>query len=132
VQGPAITAIITHDGLTSAQVFMVLVLLLRDGTLSVIRLPDAVLQGRAAPGAGLHLAAMPVAVPGLGDLPSCVGHSLTYMPAANLFVASLRRVAGEGPGWLVTGRPVSDARLLADMTLASQPADEVEHSLHQL
>ena len=111
---------------------MVLMLLSRDGTASAVRVPDAVLYSRATPGGGLHCAAVPVAVPGAGDLPSCVGHSLTYMPAAGLLVASLRRVAGEGPGWLVAGRPVPDGRLVADVTLASQPTDEVRHTTHMV
>ena len=124
----ALTKIIAHDGLTSAQVSVLLVLLLRDGTLAATRLPDAVLQGRATPGAVLRRAAAPVLVPGSADLPSCVGVSLTYMPAAGLFVVSLQRVAGDGPGWLVTGRPVHDARLLGDITLASQPPNEVRQA----
>ena len=105
---------------------MVAALLLRDGTMSAVRLPAAVVCGTAAPGAGLKLTAVPVEVPGLHALPSCVGQSLAYMPAADLFVVSLRRVAGEGAGWLVTGRPVHDVeRLVAAATLTSQPADEV-------
>ena len=107
------------------QVSVVAALLLRDGTMAAVRLPPAVVHGAAAPGSGLRLTAVPAEVPGLAGLPSCVGQSLVYMPAAGLFVASLRRVAGEGPGWLISGRPVSDERLLANVTLTSQPTDEV-------
>ncbi len=104
---------------------MVAALLLRDGTMAAVRLPPAVAQGAAAPGSGLKLTAAPVEVTGLADLPSCVGQSLVYLPAADVFVASLRRVAGEGHGWLISGRPVSDERLLANVTLTGQPTVEV-------
>jgi len=114
------------------QVSVVAALLLRDGTMAAARLPPAVVLGAAAPGSGLRLTAVPVEVPGLAGLPSCVGQSLAYMPAVDLFLASLRRVAGEGAGWLVSGRPVSDERLLADVTLTSQPADEVRVSVLSL
>ena len=106
---------------------MVVALLSREGSVSAVRLPAATVCGAAAPGSGLRLTAVPVEVRGLADLPSCVGQSLAYMPAADLFVASLRRVAGEGAGWLISGRPVSDERLLAAVTLVSQPTDEVRY-----
>lgn len=103
-------------------------LLARDGSLSAMHLPPALVHAQLleSPDSGTaSLTAEAVSTPGCSVPSFCMGHSLEFLPSAGLMVASLGAMDGSRASWLLSGHPVCDGTFLCDVSLAQQPAEQV-------